>query len=371
MFSVGRMVRCAVNCFHFILRDFGQPSQVSHASRALVVLFEHVPFHRLENGLLSEVFERLLQPGSITGPRANPVILIAVLQVFAVIVSISPVHQEVKSQFKPLFDWFLSLAFPSADLKGCVDNNIRYVSIQNLGLTAVLDTGQFLCKMSTLHPLLEEAIKSEKDQSVVIHVLRLLKTIGKCGNSMESTMDAETEKRLLHFWLGVLKPSLIDSVESRDCPVLKAALCNCIAEIGTSFAGLPTDRRMLAVTLLLRLCRDQDHRSVTAATRGLGMFVSLPTLQNDVSFLNDSAEIMLEIFHRTGDKQAHQSVITSCTWALANLSDSLAKHHSQREIDDVFPPYLVLELMRVAITMAFASSNHMNVRSNSVRSLVI
>lgn len=362
--TLGRMVRSTVSCMCAALGD-GQPSHVSHTSRALIVLFEHMPFHRLEEGLLREVFQRLMKP-STAGPHSNPVILIAVLQVFAVIVSMSPPHAEVKSQFNSLFEWFLGLAFPSSDFKGGVDNNIRYVSIQNLGLTAVLDTTQFLSRMPMLQPLLEDAIKEEKDQSVVIHVLRLLKTIGKCGNSLDGS-DEETAKRLLYFWLGVLKPTLINSVEARECPVLKAALCNCVAEIGATFSALPTDRRMLAVTLLLRLCRDPDHRTVTAATRGIGMLVANESLQNDVTFLTDSAEIMLEIFQ---ESQMHQSVITSCTWALANLSDSLAKHHLQQEVDDLFPPHLVLELMKVAINMAFASSNHMNVRSNSVRSLV-
>lgn len=360
--NISRMVRSNVNCMCAALRG-GQPSHVSHTSRALIVLFEHLPFHRLESGLLNEVFQRLMKP-STAGPHSNPVILIAVLQVFAVIVSMSPPHAEVKSQFNCLFEWFLGLAFPKADFKGGVDNNIRYVSIQNLGLTAILDTNQFLTRIPMLQPLLEEAIREEKDQSVVIHVLRLLKTIGKCGNSLDGC-DGETSKRLLHFWLAVLKPTLINSVEARECPVLKAALCNCVAEIGGTFSALPTDRRMLAVTLLLRLCRDPDHRTVTAATRGIGMLVANESLQNDVTFLTDSAEIMLEIFQ---ESQMHQSVITSCTWALANLSDSLAKHHLQQEVDDFFPPHLVLELMKVAINMASASS--MNVRSNSVRSLV-
>merc|ERR1712051_664568 len=70
------------------------------------------------------------------------------------------------------------------------------------GLTAILDTGQFLERVPSLHPLLEDAVRSEKDQSVVIHALRLLKTIGKCGNSMDEVVGIETEKRLLHFWLG-------------------------------------------------------------------------------------------------------------------------------------------------------------------------
>ena len=108
-------------------------------------------------------------------------------------------------QFDPLYEWFLGLAFPPSDLKSIVDNNIRYVSIQNLGLTAMLDTGRFLERVPSLHPLLEDAVKSEKDQSVVIHVLRLLKTIGKSGNSMDEVVGIEAEKRLLHFWLGESK----------------------------------------------------------------------------------------------------------------------------------------------------------------------
>ena len=87
------MVECAVHCLSAALSD-GQPSHVSHASRALVTLFEALPFHRLENGLLTHVFEKLMPPSS--NAVSNPVIQIAVLQVFAVIVSMSPAHTEVR-----------------------------------------------------------------------------------------------------------------------------------------------------------------------------------------------------------------------------------------------------------------------------------
>ena len=265
------MVRCAVESFEIALHE-GQPSQVSHASRALVVAFEQLPFHRLENGLLTEVLSKLLQPAS-ADPHSNPVILIAVLQVFAVIASITPSHPEVKSQFESLFEWFSSLAFPSTEIKSIVDNNVRYVSIQNLGLTATLDPVTFLRRIPGLQPLMEDAIRFEKDQSVVIHVLRLLKTIAKSGNSLST--DPESEKRLLHFWLGILRPALIDSVEARGCAVLKAALCNAVAEVnGSIFCNFPADRRMLAITFMLRLCRDGDHRTITAAVRIYQFFFS-------------------------------------------------------------------------------------------------
>ena len=92
-------------------------------------MFESVPFHRLENGILTEIMESLIpQPG-----LSNPVIKIAILQLFAVISSISPPHPEVRAKFPQLFEWFYSLAFPKTEGKQN-DNNIRYVSIQNLNL---------------------------------------------------------------------------------------------------------------------------------------------------------------------------------------------------------------------------------------------
>jgi hypothetical protein len=50
-------------------------------------------------------------------------------------------------------------------------------------------------------------------------------------------------------------------------------------------ARLPTEKRNLCVTYLLRQCRDADHRVVASAFRGLGMIVTLPACQNDAAFL--------------------------------------------------------------------------------------
>ena len=98
------LVKCTTNCLYASLCDGQQRSaeatqqrlnvqNVSHASRTLIVLFEHVPFHRLENGLLTEIMNRLIpQPGMDN----NPVVKIAILQLFAVIIAISPPHLEVR-----------------------------------------------------------------------------------------------------------------------------------------------------------------------------------------------------------------------------------------------------------------------------------
>ena len=221
------MIRCATSSLHDALRE-GQPSHVSHASRALVALFEQVPFHKLESGLIKDIIADLYPADTKLSTSSNPVILIGILQVFGVIESIAPPHPEVAERFDEMFDWFHGLAFPPrAQL---MDNNVRYVAISNLSLLAVLDTRKFFEKYPQLQPCLEDAVRSDSDQSIVIHCLRLLKTVGKSGNTV-SISDPEGEKRLLHFWLSVLKPSLLDSVEERNCPVLKAALCNCIGQV--------------------------------------------------------------------------------------------------------------------------------------------
>ena len=88
------MIRCATNCLHDALRD-GLPSHVSHASRALVTLFEQVPFHKLENGLIADIFAQLYPADTKLSSTSNPVILIGILQVFGVLESISPPHKEV------------------------------------------------------------------------------------------------------------------------------------------------------------------------------------------------------------------------------------------------------------------------------------
>ena len=108
-----------------------------------------------------------------------------------------------------MFEWFNNLAFPPR--VQVIDNNVRYVAISNLSLLAVLDTPKFFEKYPLLQPSLEDAIRNDTDQSILIHCLRLLKTVGKSGNSVST--NTEGEKRLLHFWLSVLKPSLLDSVE--------------------------------------------------------------------------------------------------------------------------------------------------------------
>jgi hypothetical protein len=106
-------VRCGSACLLDALKEnFSHPSHVSQASRALVVLYEHIPFHRLENGLLTEMMEGIL-PSSLNNYSTNPVVQIAILQVYAALVSLSPPHPEVvkKVNKKRGYNYFCWLLF--------------------------------------------------------------------------------------------------------------------------------------------------------------------------------------------------------------------------------------------------------------------
>ena len=88
------------------------------------------------------------------------------------------------------------------------------------------------------------------------------------------------------FWLEILRPGFFNLLEMRDSGIVRAAFCDCLSEIGDDVIGrIPTEKRNLCVTYLLRQCRDDDHRVIASAFRGIGMIVTLPACQSDNAFL--------------------------------------------------------------------------------------
>lgn len=96
----------------------------------------------------------------------------------------------------------------------------------------------------------------------------------------------------------------IEPLESRDSNIVRAAFCDCLAEIGDVvhqifwaslieilinflqvLTKLPNEKRNLVISYLLRQCKDPDHRVVASAFRGIGMVVILKACQSDSLFL--------------------------------------------------------------------------------------
>ena len=261
--------------------QYGSPTVATAVAKTLVTLLEQVPFHRLQSGILTSIADKLLR----LKLDANPVIQIAVLQVCSSLIAIDqsqPISHELKAVFQDFFKMFLVRSFPNlvsptsggtTMTSAPIDNNIRYVSIQCLGRLAHLDIRLFMQNVdTTLLKVFEDVLKSEKDTSLCLHLLRLIKGIGTCAPKCSG--DDGTEpwvlEKIVHFWSSFfIRPIIFDYIERRGEAILRAALCDCLSEVGELvFSLLPTDRRMLCVTYLLRKCymeEGTDSRVVTTS----------------------------------------------------------------------------------------------------------
>ena len=398
--SLGQVVLKVSDCFELPQKH---PSASTAVSKAMITLLEQVPFHRLQTGLLNSVCQILLR----LKIQANPVIQIAVMQVCLALLSIdSKANLEIKRNFDPLFKLFALRAFPNP-VPGLecqmavldLDRNISYFAVQCLGKLALLDKGQFMDHMEDF-PLLwgaEFVLKTELDNSLCLHFLRLLRCIGCAGSSIAERNPDESDslppEQMIKFWREILKPNIFDYVERRENTNLKSALCDCLSEIGESvFSILPQDRRLLCQTYLLTKCRIVDptpeNRIITSAqVRAIGRMMLWPSCYSDSAFVTDSAEILLQVLK--GDLESNASslkcIALSGTWSLANLAGVLAMQFSNASVltdDDEFlsglsanndqldfPPHLTVELASVAIRYAQVKNNWMNIRTNSVRAL--
>ena len=283
--SLGKLVLSVTNKF-----QYGSPTVATAVAKTLVTILEQVPFHRLQSEILSSIADKLLR----LKIDANPVIQIAVLQVCSSLIGIDQsqlVCQEIKTVFQDFFKMFLIRSFPSLvntnssnpatsiTSINLIDSNIRYVSIQCLGKLAQLDISLFMQNVDTsLLKVFEEVLKTEKDTSLCLHLLRLIKGIGTCGPKWKSETSAQQTlvlEKMIHFWSSFfIRPIIFDYIERRGEAILQAALCDCLSEVGELvFSLLPTDRRMLCVTYLLRksyLEEGTDNRVVTTSQGNCG-----------------------------------------------------------------------------------------------------
>uniref|UniRef100_A0A663EJ00 HEAT repeat-containing protein 6 n=1 Tax=Aquila chrysaetos chrysaetos TaxID=223781 RepID=A0A663EJ00_AQUCH len=127
--------------------------------------------------------------------------------------------------------------------------------------------------------------------------------------------------------------------------------------------SLQNDQQILCVTLLLGLNHSENPLVKAAAARALGVYILFSCLRQDVMFVADTANAILNSLH---DKSPN--VRAKAAWSLGNLTDTLIINMQTmgQSFQEEFSDLLLLKMLRSATE---ASKDRDKVKSNAVRAL--
>ncbi|XP_039112289.1 HEAT repeat-containing protein 6 [Hyaena hyaena] len=223
----------------------------------------------------------------------------------------------------------------------------------------LMELGEVICKCM-----------GEADPSIQLHGAKLLEELGT-GLIQQYKPDSTiaSDQRVpvtvvVMFWTMMLNGPLPRALQNSEHPTLQASSCDALSSIlPEAFSGLPSDRQILCITMLLGL-NDSKNRLVKAATsRALGVYVLFPCLRQDVIFVADTANAILMSLQ---DKSLN--VRAKAAWSLGNLTDTLIVNMETPDpsFQEEFSGLLLLKMLRSAID---ASRDKDKVKSNAVRAL--
>uniref|UniRef100_A0A8C0IWB3 HEAT repeat-containing protein 6 n=1 Tax=Chelonoidis abingdonii TaxID=106734 RepID=A0A8C0IWB3_CHEAB len=127
--------------------------------------------------------------------------------------------------------------------------------------------------------------------------------------------------------------------------------------------SLQDDQQILCITLLLGLNHSENPLVKAAAARALGVYILFSCLRQDVMFVADTANAILNSLQ---DKSPN--VRAKAAWSLGNLTDTLIVNMEMigESFQEEFSDLLLLKMLRSAIE---ASKDKDKVKSNAVRAL--
>lgn len=239
---------------------------------------------------------------------------------------------------------------------------VRVESLQVIGAMATCHFASAIApNISVLQSALEVALK-DSDESIRLHAARAVESIGL---AMHKSLEDDSVFKIpvdviTSFWRELLGSSVTSLVQCPDQPSLRAAACDCLANIGMNvFEKLPPDQQILSFTLLFGCVSDEESLVRASAVRAIGLFCLYPCLRKDIQFTLDSIEAVTQCL-----KDENQIVRMKASWSLGNISDALVFNRSDN-CEEV-PSNVLLELLQASVT---ASLDNDKVRANGVRAL--
>uniref|UniRef100_A0A8C4KGK9 HEAT repeat-containing protein 6 n=1 Tax=Dromaius novaehollandiae TaxID=8790 RepID=A0A8C4KGK9_DRONO len=257
--------------------------------------------------------------------------------------------------------------FPS----GCVYEPSP-VRLESLQVLALLVKGYFSMAQSYLLELGEVACKcmEEMDPSIQLHGAKLLEELGT-GVVQQYKPDSAVAPDhrvpvsvVVAFWTMMLNGPLPGALQNSQHATLQTSACDALSSIlPEAFSSLQNDRQILCITLLLGLNHSENPLVKAAAARALGVYILFSCLRQDVMFVADTANAILNSLH---DKSPN--VRAKAAWSLGNLTDTLIVNMETmgQSFQEEFSDLLLLKMLRSATE---ASKDKDKVKSNAVRAL--
>ncbi|XP_042298655.1 HEAT repeat-containing protein 6 [Sceloporus undulatus] len=246
------------------------------------------------------------------------------------------------------------------------------VRLESLQVLVLLVKGYFSVAQSYLLELGQVACKcmEETDPAIQLHGAKLLDELGVgiIQQYKPDLADAPDQRvpfdLVVTFWTRMLNGPLPAALQNSQHPTLQTSTCNALSSIlPEAFSGLPNDKQILCITVLLGLNHSENPLVKAAAARALGVYVVFPCLRQDVMFVADTANAILDSLH-----DSSPNVRAKAAWSLGNLTDTLIINMELmgQSFQDEFSDLLLLKMLRLATD---ASKDKDKVKSNAVRAL--
>ncbi|XP_055579346.1 HEAT repeat-containing protein 6 isoform X1 [Falco biarmicus] len=244
--------------------------------------------------------------------------------------------------------------------------------LESLQVLALLVKGYFPMAQSYFLELGEVACRcmEEMDPSIQLHGAKLLEELGT-GVLQQYKPDSAVapDQRVpvsvvVTFWTMMLNGPLPGTLQNSPHATLQTSACDALSSIlPEAFSSLQNDQQILCVTLLLGLNHSENPLVKAAAARALGVYILFSCLRQDVMFVADTANAILNSLH---DKSPN--VRAKAAWSLGNLTDTLIINMETmgQSFQEEFSDLLLLKMLRSATE---ASKDRDKVKSNAVRAL--
>ena len=258
----------------------------------------------------------------------------------------------------------------------CVDSDTAQappIPVEALEALCCLAQSHVLVNTSLWQPVVDIAVAtlSNKEGNTKLYGTKLLGLLGKQISESESPYDPTrkathtnlVQPSTVQFW-NVLMSQHLTALFQDPAAAIRSSACDCASYVGNDcFAKLSPQTRVICQTQLLGLTADQNTNVRAAASRALGVFVLYPELRDDLLFVMDVANCLIQV---VDDKSVPTRVKAS--WALGNLGDSLVARHVEATptASVVVPTKLLVQLAHAALKVA---KDNDKVRPNAMRSL--